>query len=106
MPSAVIEIEEAKARQVARGDLEMIRAMRRQRTAQVVNITRLKILHAGRFGDSIVESLSHRTTCLQFEDRAQRIKIPVVVDPKGARRVATPRGAFRDLRFGLKVDLV
>src|SRR5581483_1115799 len=102
-PATVPQIQQAKSRQVASADFKHVASVNRKWTTDVVHIARLVILHADWFCNSLVKSVADFKSSFLLENRAQCVKVPVVVIPECARSMATARWPQLFHRGGLEI---
>ena len=93
-PAALAQEQKAEAGHVSRAHAEGIGRVDRIRASYITAITGFEILHLQRLGDTLIELLEYPRVGFLLEDRAQGVKIPVVVVPEGAWGVQS--------RFGVR----
>ena len=103
VPATMTKIEQAEASQVACRNLKMIGRVDRGRSAQLIHIVWLEILHPDWQGDALVEGFSDFEARLFLKNRPENVEVPIVVEPEGSRRVASPRGACLFLTITLEI---
>src|SRR5439155_11508778 len=102
MPFALVKIEQRETGEVARAHLERIGRIDRVRAGDIFAVGRSVVLHADRPGDLALEGVEDRRAGGMLVDRAERVEVPVVVVPEGARLVTEARRAARRHRRRLE----
>jgi hypothetical protein len=87
-----MNIKQGKTRKVSRAHVEDVCREPRIGTGDVMSIARCEILHSDRLCDLPIERVEDLPARRCLIDVAERIEIPIVVIPKGARGMgAAPR---------------